>query len=178
MIIDFCIKCYGYGWIQEEWLLLVNILVGIEDGICICLMGEGEVGLCGGLVGDFYIFMLVKLYQFFQWEGVDFYCFVFVLMMMVVFGGKFDVMMLDGMKLWVMILEGMQIGKQFCFKGKGMLIMWFNQIGDFYIQIMIEMLQKLIKCQCELLQEFEQILLKENNLEFFGFFVKMKEFFE
>ena len=89
-----------------------------------------------------------------------------------------DVSTLDGTKSRVTVPEGTQNGRQFRLKGKGMPVLRSNQVGDLYIQIMIETPQKLTKRQRELLREFEEISSKDNNPESTGFFARMKEFFE
>jgi len=63
-------------------------------------------------------------------------------------------------------------------KGKGMPVMRSNNIGDLYIQVVIETPQKLTKRQRELLEEFQQISSDENNPETTGFFSRMKNIFD
>ncbi len=168
-ITDPCTKCHGQGRVQEERSLSVNIPAGIEDGTRIRLTGEGEAGLRGGPAGDLYIFMSVKPHPFFQRDGADLYCSVPISMTTAALGGKFEVSTLDGTKSRVTVPEGTQAGKQFRLKGKGMPIMRSSQMGDLYIQIMIETPQKLSKRQRELLQEFDELSSKENNPESSGF---------
>ncbi len=177
-ITDPCTKCHGQGRVQEERSLSVNIPAGIEDGTRIRLTGEGEAGLRGGPAGDLYIFMSVKPHPFFQRDGADLYCSVPISMTTAALGGKFEVSTLDGTKSRVTVPEGTQAGKQFRLKGKGMPIMRSSQMGDLYIQIMIETPQKLSKRQRELLQEFDELSSKENNPESSGFFSRMKDFFD
>lgn len=107
IIKNFCKECYGVGWIEKECILLVNILVGVEIGICICFVGEGEVGMCGGFVGDLYIFIEVQDYVIFLCDGKMLVCQVLVSMVIVVFGGEIEVLIIDGGCLCVKILLGM-----------------------------------------------------------------------
>lgn len=60
LIKDLCYKCYGYGCVEKSKILFVKILVGVDIGDCICLVGEGEVGEYGVLVGDLYVQVQVK----------------------------------------------------------------------------------------------------------------------
>lgn len=46
-------------------MLLVKVFVGVDIGDCICLFGEGEVGLVGMLVGDLYVEVWVCEYVIF-----------------------------------------------------------------------------------------------------------------
>ncbi len=177
-ISDPCGKCHGQGRVNEDRSLSVNIPAGIEDGTRIRLSGEGEAGLRGGPSGDLYIFMSVRPHQFFQRDGADLYCTIPVSMTTAALGGKFDVSTLDGTKSRVTVPEGTQAGKQFRLKGKGMPVMRSNQMGDLYIQVVVETPQKLSKRQRELLQEFDELSSKENNPESSGFFSRMKDFFD
>ena len=52
--------------------------------------------------------------------------------------------------------EGTQTGKQFRLRGKGMPVLRSRDVGDLYIQVVVETPQKLTKRQRELLTEFEQ----------------------
>ncbi|MBB3976584.1 molecular chaperone DnaJ [Rhizobium azooxidifex] len=175
---DPCIKCHGHGRVTEERALSVNIPEGIEDGTRIRLAGEGEAGLRGGPAGDLYIFLSVKPHEIFQRDGADLHCSVPISVTTAALGGTFDVSTLDGTKSRVTVPEGTQNGRQFRLKGKGMPVLRSSQVGDLYIQIMIETPQKLTKRQRELLKEFEEISSKDNNPESTGFFARMKEFFE
>lgn len=175
---DPCTKCHGHGRVTEERALSVNIPDGIEDGTRIRLAGEGEAGLRGGPAGDLYIFLSVKPHEIFQRDGADLHCSVPISVTTAALGGTFDVSTLDGTKSRVTVPEGTQNGRQFRLKGKGMPVLRSSQVGDLYIQIMIETPQKLTKRQRELLKEFEEISSKDNNPESTGFFARMKEFFE
>ena len=76
------------------------------------------------------------------------------------------------------IPEGTQTGKQFRIKSKGMPILRSRDLGDLYIQAMVEIPQNLNKRQRELLNEFEAISSKANHPESAGFFDKIKDFFD
>jgi molecular chaperone DnaJ len=52
-----------------------------------------------------------------------------------------------------------------------------RQLGDMYVQVMVETPQSLTKRQRELLAEFERLSSKETQPEAAGFFGKVKEFF-
>lgn len=45
IIQNFCKVCGGVGCVEKDCILLVNILLGVEIGMWICLVGEGEVGM-------------------------------------------------------------------------------------------------------------------------------------
>lgn len=178
IIQDPCGKCAGQGRVAEERSLSVNIPAGIDDGTRIRLSGEGEAGLRGGPSGDLYIFLSVKPHEFFQRDGADLFCKVPISMTTAALGGAFEVATLDGTQSRVKVPEGTQNGKQFRLKGKGMPVLRQQATGDLYIQVSIETPQNLTKRQRELLEEFDQISVKENHPQSSGFFSRMKDFFE
>ncbi|MBX3596631.1 MAG: molecular chaperone DnaJ [Rhizobiaceae bacterium] len=175
---DPCPKCSGQGRTVQERSLSVNIPAGIEDGTRIRLANEGEAGLRGGPSGDLYIFLAVKPHEFFQRDGADLYCRVPISMTTAALGGQFEVTTLDGTQTRVKVPEGTQNGKQFRMKGKGMPVLRQPQMGDLYIQTVVETPQNLSKRQRELLEEFDALSSKENSPQSAGFFSRMKEFFE
>ncbi|PHP68975.1 molecular chaperone DnaJ [Zhengella mangrovi] len=175
---DPCPKCSGAGRVTEERSLSVNIPAGIEDGTRIRLAGEGEAGMRGGPSGDLYIFLSVKPHEFFQRDGADLFCSVPISMTTAALGGQFDVTTLDGSQARVKVTEGTQNGKRFRLKGKGMPVLRQPNLGDLYIQVVVETPQNLSKRQRELLQEFEEISSKDNSPQSAGFFSRMKDFFD
>ena len=73
--------------------------------------------------------------------------------------------------------EGTQSGKQFRLRGKGMPVLRSRDMGDLYIQVVVETPQKLTKRQRELLREFDQESSKDTQPESAGFFNKVRDFF-
>lgn len=175
---DPCPKCAGQGRTSQERSMSVNIPAGIDDGTRIRLANEGEAGQRGGPNGDLYIFLSIKPHEFFQRDGHDLYCQVPISMATAALGGQFEVATLDGTQNRVKVPEGTQSGRQFRLKGKGMPVLRQPQMGDLYIQCVVETPQKLSKRQRELLEEFEKLSSKENSPESAGFFNRMKEFFD
>ena len=178
MIDNPCQACAGSGRVTRERALSVNIPAGVEDGTRIRLANEGEAGLRGGPSGDLYIFLAVKPHQFFQRDGADLYCRVPISMVQAALGGEFSVPTVDGGQTKVKVPDGTQSGKQFRIKGKGMPVLRSRDLGDLYIQAMVETPQNLNKRQRELLNEFEAISSKANHPESAGFFDKIKDFFD
>jgi len=175
---DPCPKCAGAGRVAEERQLSVNIPAGIEDGTRIRLAGEGEAGLRGGPPGDLYIFLAVKPHEFFSRDGADLYAKVPISMCQAALGGSFEVATLDGTQTRVKVPEGTQHGKQFRIKGKGMPVLRQPQVGDLFIQVVVETPQNLSKRQKELLEEFQRLSSGETSPQSEGFFARMKDFFE
>jgi len=171
-----CPNCSGAGRVTRERTLSVNIPAGVEDGTRIRLAGEGEAGVRGGPAGDLYIFLSLASHPFFQRDGADLHCRVPIAMVAATLGGEFEVPTIDGGKTRVKVPEGTQSGRRFRLQGKGMPILRARQVGDMYVQVMVETPQKLTKKQRELLQEFERLSSKDTHPESAGFFGKVKEF--
>ena len=172
-----CPSCAGSGRTTRERTLSVNIPAGVEDGTRIRLGGEGEAGLRGGPSGDLYIFLSLATHAFFQRDGADLHCRVPISMVTAALGGEFEVPTIDGSRTRVKIPSGTQSGRRFRLSAKGMPVLRAKQIGDMYVQVMVETPQNLTKRQRELLAEFEKLSSLETQPESAGFFAKVKDFF-
>jgi molecular chaperone DnaJ len=173
-----CTSCGGAGRVTRERTLSVNIPAGVEDGTRIRLSGEGEAGMRGGPAGDLYIFLGLEQHPFFQRDGADLHCRVPISLVDAALGGNFEVPTIDGGKTRVKVPEGTQSGRRFRLQGKGMPVLRSKQVGDMYVQVVVETPQNLSKRQKELLQEFEKLSSKDTHPESTGFFAKVKEFFD
>ena len=171
-----CPTCSGSGRVTRERALSVNIPPGVEDGTRIRLSGEGEAGIRGGPAGDLYIFLSLGAHPFFQREGADLHCRVPISMVTASLGGEFEVPTIDGGNTRVKVPEGTQSGRRFRLQGKGMPVLRSKQMGDMYVQVLVETPQKLTKRQRELLAEFERLSSQDTHPESAGFFGKVKEF--
>src|SRR6201989_1959904 len=177
MIEDACPSCAGSGRVQRDRTLSVNIPQGVEDGTRIRLAGEGEAGVRGGPSGDLYIFLSLTAHQFFQRDGADLHCRVPISMVTAALGGEFEVPTIDKGKTKVKIPAGAQSGRRFRIASKGMPVLRSRQLGDMYVQVVVETPQNLTKKQQELLAEFEKLSSGATQPEAAGFFTKVKDFF-
>jgi molecular chaperone DnaJ len=176
IIDDPCKNCQGAGRVTRERTLSVNIPAGVEDGTRIRLAGEGEAGLRGGPAGDLYIFLSIRPHAIFQRDGADLFCRVPLGLASAALGGEIEVPTLTGEQARVKIPEGTQTGKQFRLKGKGMSVLRSREVGDLYIQVVVETPQKLTPRQRELLLEFERESSGATHPEAAGFFGRVKDF--
>jgi molecular chaperone DnaJ len=178
VIEDPCPSCSGSGRVTRERTLSVSIPAGVEDGTRIRLAGEGEAGVRGGPPGDLYIFLSLEPHQFFQRDGADLHCRVPVSMVTAALGGSFDVPTIDGAKTKVKVPEATQSGRRFRLQGKGMPVLRAKQVGDMYVQVVVETPQNLTKRQKELLAEFEKMSSRETQPDTAGFFARVKDFLD
>lgn len=172
-----CDVCQGAGRVTRERTLSVNVPAGVEDGTRIRLSGEGEAGSNGGPAGDLYIFLAIQPHAIFQRDGADLFCRAPVSMTLAALGGDFDAPTLDGQPASVTIPAGAQTGRQLRLKGKGMPVLRSRNVGDLYIQVVVETPQNLSRRQRELLQEFERESSGETHPESAGFLSRVKELF-
>ena len=93
-------------------------------------------------------------------------------------GGEFTVPTVDGGQAKVKIPEGTQSGKQFRIKGKGMPILRSRDVGDLYIQAMVETPQNLTSGSANCWPNSKPISSKTTQPEVAGFFDKIKDFFD
>lgn len=177
MIEDACPSCAGQGRVTRERTLSVNIPQGVEDGTRIRLAGEGEAGVRGGPPGDLYIFLSLAQHQFFQRDSADLHCRVPISMVTAALGGEFEVPTIDKAKAKVKVPAGTQSGRRFRIASKGMPVLRSRQMGDMYVQVMVETPQNLTKKQQELLAEFDKLSSGNTQPESEGFFAKVKDFF-
>ncbi len=178
VIDDPCKSCAGSGRVTKERALSVNVPAGVEDGTRIRLAGEGEAGVRGGPPGDLYIFLSIAPHAFFQRDGADLHCRVPISMVAAALGGGFDVPTIDGGKTRVKVPEATQSGRRFRLQGKGMPVLRSKQLGDMYVQVVVETPQNLTKRQKELLVEFDKHSSEKTQPEASGFFGRVKEFFD
>jgi molecular chaperone DnaJ len=61
-------------------------------------------------------------------------------------------------------------------QGKGMPVLRSRQVGDMYVQVVVETPQNLTKKQRELLNEFGKLCSQDTHPESAGFFGKVKDF--
>jgi molecular chaperone DnaJ len=177
MIEDACPSCSGSGRVTRERTLSVNIPPGVEDGTRIRLAGEGEAGVRGGPPGDLYIFLSLAQHAFFQRDGADLHCRVPISMVTAALGGEFEVPTIEQGKSKVKVPAGTQSGRRFRIASKGMPVLRSRQMGDMYVQVVVETPQNLTKKQQELLAEFEKLSSGATQPEAAGFFAKVKDFF-
>jgi molecular chaperone DnaJ len=178
VIEDPCSACSGTGRVTRERTLSVNIPAGVEDGTRIRLSGEGEAGGKGGPSGDLYIFLSIRPHEFYQREGADLFCRIPIPLTIAALGGNYDVPTLDGERSRLKVPESTQSGKQFRLRGKGMPVLRSKEVGDLYVQTVVETPSNLTKRQRELLEEFAKTENREQPTESAGFFKRVRSFFD
>nr|WP_315185314.1 molecular chaperone DnaJ [uncultured Albidiferax sp.] len=159
VIPDPCTACSGQGKVKKQKTLEVKIPAGIDDGMRIRSVGNGEPGSNGGPSGDLYIEIRTKKHDIFERDGGDLHCSVPVSFVTAALGGEIEVPTLSG-KAAIDIPEGTQAGKQFRLRGKGIKGVRDSSPGDLYCHITVETPVKLTEHQRKLMRELEESFKK------------------
>ena len=178
-ITDPCTSCRGSGRKEAVRTIKVVVPAGIEDGMQLRYVGEGEAGLEGGPRGDLYVAIAIDEHPIFHRDGSSVLCEVPISFVSAALGAKIDVPTLDG-KVQMSIPAGTQSGSTFRLKEKGIVRMrngGNNRRGDQLVKVKVEIPRKLSSRQKEILKEFAEISQEESHPENKGFFEKMRELF-
>lgn len=154
-----CTSCHGQGKVKKQKTLEVKIPGGIDGGMRIRSVGNGEPGTNGGPAGDLYIEIRLAKHDIFERDGDDLHCAVPISIVTAALGGEIDVPTLAG-KAAIDIPEGTQTGKQFRLRGKGIKGVRSSYPGDLYCHITVETPVKLSEHQRKLLRELGESLKK------------------
>ncbi|MGG4604568.1 molecular chaperone DnaJ [Paenalcaligenes sp. Me131] len=154
---DPCTACHGEGRKRVEKTLQVKIPAGIDDGMSIRSMGNGEPGLNGGPAGDLYVEIQLKPHGIFQRDGDDLHCSLTIPFTTAALGGEVEVPTLTG-RGEITIPEGTQTGKTFRLRAKGIKGVRSSYPGDLYCHIQVETPVRLSEEQKKILRQFEEAL--------------------
>ena len=173
---DKCPKCAGSGREEKKVRLEVKVPAGVDNGMQLCLRGEGEPGDHGGPRGDLYCDIHVAEHSLFARQGHDLICTVPITYSQAALGTAFDVPLLDG-KHRLQIPAGTQPGDVIRLRGKGMPDPHSRRIGDLLVQIQLEVPKKLNPRQEELLRELADLEEKDVSPHQKSFLAKLKDYF-
>ncbi|MCK9578157.1 molecular chaperone DnaJ [bacterium] len=154
-----CNVCHGEGRIKREEKIKIKIPEGVDNNQIIKVKGKGDAGKRGGAYGDLYIRIFVKPHNEFQRKGDNLYLKKVITFSQAVLGDKIDIRTIDGKEVSMKIPSGVESGKVLKISGKG--IPHFNGFGrgDLFVQLIVDVPQKLSKKQKEILEQ-----LRENGL--------------
>jgi hypothetical protein len=113
----------------------VSVPAGIEDGSRIRLAGEGDPG---SPPGDFYISISIPQHAFFIRDGSDLHCRVPISMQTAMYGGTVDIPVIDRGVVSIKIPEATQSGRRFRLRTKGMPVLRSKEVGDMYVEVVVE----------------------------------------
>jgi molecular chaperone DnaJ len=149
---DKCTKCRGSGVEPKSVKLDVRVPAGVDNGMQLCLRGEGEPGPNGGPRGDLYVDIQVKSHPFFQREGRDLHCQVPITYSQAVLGADIEVPLLSGRKN-LTVPAGTQPGETFKLRGEGMPDPHGGARGILHVHMQLEVPKKVAGRQQEIIRE-------------------------
>lgn len=171
-----CPDCRGSGRIPKSVKLDVKIPPGVDNGMQLCLRGEGEPGTNGGPPGDLYVDIHVKEHSLFQRVENDLECVVPVTYTQAVLGTEMEVPVLNGRHM-LTIPPGTQPGETFRLRGFGMPDPHGGRRGDLHVHVQVEVPKSLGSRQEELLRELAEIEHANVSPHRKSFIEKLKNYF-
>ena len=156
IITEPCPECRGRQQVVDSKKVSLKIPAGVDNGSKLRLAGEGEPGVNGGPPGDLYVFLRVKLHEYFERRNNDIICKVEISFVQAALGDKVTVPTLEGEET-VTIPRGTQYGDTFRLPGEGIASLRTHIRGDEIVQVELKTPKHLNKRQEELLREFSKI---------------------
>ena len=150
-----CQSCWGSGFEDETVDLEVTVPAGVDNGMQLCLRGEGNPGRGGGPRGDLYVQIVVKDHPLFQREGIHLICRVPITFSQAALGTDIDIPILGGTEKTT-IPAGTQPHDVIRLAGKGIRDPQTGRIGDLHAEIHVEVPKKLNEEQERLLRELAE----------------------
>ena len=156
--------------------LEVKIPAGIDNGMQLCLRGEGEAGENNGPAGDLYVDIRVKSHPLFKRDGRNLACEVPITYAQAALGTSLDIPILTG-KHHITVPPGTQPGEVFRLKSQGMPDPHGGMRGDLLVEFHVEVPKKLNKKQEELLRQLAELDDKQVSAKRKTFLDSVKGFF-
>jgi molecular chaperone DnaJ len=176
VIRDKCPQCAGSGRQLKPVKLEVKVPAGVDNGMQLCLRGEGEPGPGGGPRGDLYVDLRVKSHPLFEREGRNLICQIPVTYTQLCLGAEIDVPLLRG-RHTLTIPAGTQPDEAFRLAGKGLPDPHGGPRGDLFVHLHLEVPRKLDERQEELLRELAEHEKTNVSAHRKGFFEKLRDYF-
>jgi molecular chaperone DnaJ len=171
-----CTDCGGSGTQMRKTKLEVKIPPGVDNGMQLCLRGEGEAGPMGGPPGDLYVDLQVKPHPFFERHEKNLSCRVPVAFSQAALGTEVEIPLLDGRRR-LTIPPGTQPGEMLRLGGLGMPDTHGGRRGDLFVEVQVEVPKHPSGEQKRLLRELAELENVEVTPHRKSFFDKLKDYF-
>ncbi|MCS7046248.1 MAG: molecular chaperone DnaJ [Gemmataceae bacterium] len=177
VITDPCPKCRGWGKMDVQRTLDLDLPAGVFDGFTFAVHGEGSAGAPGGPRGDLICEVRVREHPLLQRDGDHLYCRVPITFSQAALGGEVLIPTLEGTVTY-QLPAGLQSGELVSLPGKGMPNLRTGRRGDLKVQVIVETPRTLSKRQEELFRQLAELDNKHVTPQRKSFFEKVKEFFK
>jgi molecular chaperone DnaJ len=171
-----CTGCGGTGTQMQKTKLEVKVPPGVDNGMQLCLRGEGEAGPMGGPAGDLYVDLQVKPHPFFERHEKNLSCRVPVAFSQAALGTEIEIPLLDGRRR-LTIPPGTQPGEMLRLGGLGMPDPHGGRRGDLFVEVQVEVPKHPSGDQKRLLRELAELENVEVTPHRKSFFDKLKDYF-
>ena len=151
-IIDKCPDCKGKGYVRSQTRFTVNIPAGVDSDSSLRKRGYGQAAQGGGEPGDLYLYFQIEPHRLLKRQDRDLYVTVPISYRTAVLGGKIQVPGIDD-TLELTVPAGTASGTRFCIRGKG--VRTVNGTGNLYVDVQIDIPEKLSREQAKKLSDFE-----------------------
>jgi molecular chaperone DnaJ len=152
-----CPQCHGGGKVDREETLLVNIPRGIEEGMVLRIPGKGIPGPAEkGSAGDLLVLVNSRRDARFERSGADLQRRETIALTDAVLGTTRTVPTLGG-SVHVTIPPGTQPGTVLRLKGKGLPEFGSDRKGEMYLQIKVQVPEKLSREERKLYEQLRDI---------------------
>jgi len=153
-----CPDCGGRGEVEKTESLTVTIPVGAEDGMALRVAGRGMASPePGGIPGDLYVVVHARPDPRFQRDGADLWRQEILPLTDAVLGTRLKVSTLEGGKATVEIPAGIQPDTVLRLRNKGLPRFGGKGKGDLYLQIKIQIPEKLSREERELYERLRAL---------------------
>ncbi len=155
-----CGRCHGRKRVQTTHQLKVKVPAGIDNGMRIRLVGEGDAGARGGPAGNLYVFVHVEEHPYFQRREDDIILNLVINVAQAALGDEITIPTVDGEEK-IRIEPGIQPGHLIRLRGRGVPHLRQSGRGDQIIVVQVAVPEKLTAEQKDLLQQLGRTLGKE-----------------
>ena len=150
-----CGSCGGNGLSAKQRIVNVKVPAGIQDGQVIRIRGEGEPGENGSARGDLHCYVRVRSHEFFERRNNDLLLSMPISFTQAALGAKLEVPTLRG-RAALTVPPGTQPGQVFRLSGEGLPDLRSRRKGDQYVEVVVEIPNRLNREQEDLLRTFAQ----------------------
>lgn len=180
VISEKCSDCRGQGRVAQESTLDIKVPPGIDNGMQLCLRGEGNPGANGGPRGDLYVVVGVDEHPLFRRDEQQLSCHVPITYTQAVLGANIEIPTLEG-RHDLKIPSGTQPGEVFRLKGLGMPNPHGGRRGDLHVVVQIDVPRKISEREEEILRDLAEIehaeVSQHRSPNRNSFIDKLKEYF-
>ena len=148
-----CAPCQGQGRMMKTKEVEVDFPEGVDSGMNLRLVGQGNYGDKGGARGNLFVEVRVRPDKFFRREGIDVHVEIPITIPQAALGATISIPSLTG-EVELQVPAGTQPDMQLLMRGKGVKNVNRAGRGHQYVHFKVQVPKKLSDRQRELLEEF------------------------